>query len=38
MQNVKYGINEPIYKRHRLTGTENRLVVVKGEVGRGKMD
>ena len=33
MRNLKY---EPIYKTERLTDTENRLVIVKGEgAGQG---
>ena len=29
MWNLKYGINEPIYKTDRLTDIENRLLVAK---------
>ena len=31
MWNLKYVINEPIYKTETLTDTENRLMVAKGE-------
>ena len=34
MWNLKYGINEPIYKTETDSQTENRLGVAKGE-GRG---
>ena len=34
MWNLKYGINEPIYKKDRLMDWENRLVVAKLRVGR----
>ena len=37
MWNLKYDTNELTYKdRDRLTDTENRLVVAKGEVGWGR--
>ena len=31
MWNLKYGINEPIYRTEKLTDIENRLVVAKGK-------
>ena len=34
MWNLKYGANEPMYKTD--SQTEIRLVVAKGEVGRGE--
>ena len=34
MWNLKYGINEPIYKTNRHTVIENSLMVAKGERGR----
>ena len=33
MWNLKYGTNKPIYKTERLTGSEKRHVVAKGEEG-----
>ena len=33
MWNLKFGTNEPFYRRERDSKTENRLVVAKGERG-----
>ena len=33
MQNLKYGTNEPLWNRNRLTDIDNGLVVAKGEGG-----
>ena len=38
MWDLKYGTNEPIYNRKRLTDIENRLVVAKGEWKGSRMD
>ena len=38
MWNLKYDTNEPIYEIERLTDTENRFVVAKGEEDGGGMD
>ena len=38
MWDLKYDTNESIYKREIDSQTENRLVVAKGEVGRGQKD
>ena len=38
MWNLKYDKNEHICETNRLTDIENRLVVVKGLVGRGELD
>ena len=36
MWNLKYDTNEFIYKTERLTDTENKLMVTKGERGWGR--
>ena len=38
MWNLKYDTNQHIYKTNRLTDTENRCVVAKGEGGWGRED
>ena len=35
MESLKNGTNEPIYKTEIVTDVENKLVVTKGERGRG---
>ena len=35
MWNLKYDINELIYKTERDSDIKNRLVVIKGRVGKG---
>ena len=38
MWNLKYDTNEPVYETETDSDIENRLVVTKGEGGRGRKD